>query len=116
MKIRDMRDIEIEVTKWEEKLKALQSQFDEEPLNKMKIAIFTNMMPMAIQDFIYTHVEKDTEYDELKEKIRSMVSNKIAVDMGPTPMDVGGIEDGWGDERRANAFGEAQEWPPVERC
>ena len=43
------------------------------------------------------HVEKDVQYGELKDKIQAMVSNKIAINMGPVPMDVGEVveETGW---------------------
>ena len=41
---------------------------------------------------IYTHVEKTTQHEELKEKVRSMVSNKIMATMGPAPMDIGDVK------------------------
>ena len=59
----------------------------------MKIAIFTNMMPAMVQDYVYIHVEKDTPYDTLKEKIKVLVSNKVAMNMGPAPMDIGRVAD-----------------------
>ena len=47
------------------------------------------MMPNVIHDYIYTYVDKTTKYEDLREKIRAMVGNKIAQSTGPAPMDVG---------------------------
>ena len=35
----------------------------------MKIAIMTNMMPNTVQDYIYQIAEKNTTYEDLKEKM-----------------------------------------------
>ena len=47
----------------------------------MKMVLFTNMMPAAVQDSVYTHVENDTAYATLK----VLVSNKVAMSTGPAP-------------------------------
>ena len=57
----------------------------------MQIAIFTGMMPVTVQDYIYSIVEDGTLYETVKEKVRAIVSNKVAMNMGPAPMDVGGV-------------------------
>ena len=90
-KIKEMKDIETHMNKWEEKVKVLEKQFKETLSNNMRIAIYTNMLPMTIQDYIYTNVGKETKFEDLKEKIKSMVGNKLAADSGPTPMDIGVI-------------------------
>jgi hypothetical protein len=73
----------------------LEHQFKDEISNNMKIAVFTNRLPSTLQDYIYTHAEKDTLYGELKEKVRAMTSNKLA-STKPTPMDVGQVgEEAW---------------------
>jgi hypothetical protein len=109
-KIKDLANIETEINKWEEKALMLQTQFGEELTNKMKIAVFTNMMPVNIQEHIYSTLEEATLYGTVKEKVRAMVQNKIAANMGPAPMDIGEVghkmdfEDGdcskryWNDE------------------
>ena len=81
-KVKELTDIEVDLNKSEEKLKILGTQFDEQFSNGMKIAIFTNMMPAMVQDYVYIHVEKDTPYDTLKEKVKVLVSNKVAMNMG----------------------------------
>ena len=90
-KAKDLSDVEMAVTRWEEKVKRLACQFEENLTDRMKIAIFTNLMPNAIQDYIYTHADKETKYEELREKVRAMVSNKVSRSMGPTPMDIGDV-------------------------
>ena len=96
-KAKGLHDVESAVARWEEKSKILATQFGEKLSDRMKMGIFTSIMPIVIQDYIYTHVEKDTEYEELKEKVRSMVSNKITAGVGPAPMDIGDVK-GQGDE------------------
>jgi hypothetical protein len=86
----------------------LRTQFGEGFSDWTRIAIFTNMMPTPIQDYIYSITEtrevgvKKMSYQEVKDKVRGMVSNKVAMDMGPAPMDIGGIH------------GRDEEWPEEE--
>ena len=59
-KVKELREVGSAVNRWEEKLKVLESQFGEEIGENMRIAIFTNMLPAAVQDHIYTTIEKGT--------------------------------------------------------
>ena len=90
-KIKELSNFETSVTTWEEKVKRLTAQFDEKLSDNMKIAIFTNMMPGSLQDYIYIHTEKDCKYEDVREKVGALVSNKVAANTGPTPMDVGDV-------------------------
>ena len=90
--MKDLVNIESEINRWEEKAAILQTQFGEELSNKMKIAVFTNMMPVNIQEHIYSTVEDTTLYNAVKEKVRAMVQNKLAANMGPAPMDIGDVD------------------------
>ena len=49
------------------------------------------MMTAVVQDYVYIHVEKDTPHDTLKEKVKVLVSNKVAMNMGLAPMDIGRV-------------------------
>jgi hypothetical protein len=94
---KDLAEVENAIVRWEEKVKMLQNQFEENVSPFIKIAILTNMLPSTLQDYIYTHADKETGYDELKEKIRAMTSNKLA-SMKQVPMDVGQVgEETWHD-------------------
>ena len=99
-KIKDLRTFESALGSWEEKLKVLKLQFGEELSNWMKVAVLTDMLPNNIQDYVYTHVDKGTTFDALREKLRAVVSNKVAHMSGPAPMDIGatGEEEQWWDE------------------
>jgi hypothetical protein len=91
--VRDIRDVDAALARWEQKVKTLSKEFGENPSNTMKIAIVTGMMPPAVQDFIYTNVDEKAMIEAVIEKIRSVTGNKVAM-MEPTPMDVGEI---WAD-------------------
>jgi hypothetical protein len=97
-KLKDLTEIETAIQKWENKLTNMRSQFGDGFSERMKIAIFTNMLPATIQDYIYSIVEDASLYDVIKEKVRSMVSNKVAMGTGPAPMDIGGLQEPWGGE------------------
>ena len=116
--IKELTEIETQVNRWEDRVKMLHSQFNEELSNNMRIAVFTNMMPGPVQDYIYSHVEKDVRYDELRDKIQAMVSNKIAVSGGPTPMDVGEIagKGGEGDRWQTGDDWEVDAVWPTSQC
>jgi hypothetical protein len=58
----------------------------------MKMAIFTSMLPAEMQDFVYTNADQKTLYEDLREKVRAMASNKVA-NLGSTPMDVDQVEE-----------------------
>ena len=94
-RVKNLSDVETAVATWEEKVKRLACQFEEKLSDKMKMAVFTNLMPDAIQDYIYTHADKETKYEELREKVRAMISNKVSVNAGPVPMDVGDVGGKW---------------------
>ena len=105
-KVRELQDIQVAVNRWEEKVRILESQFGETLSNNMRMAIFTNMMPVQIQDHIYTTVGKGSKYEEVRDKVQAVVSNKIAINMGPAPMDVGLIGRGDDDQN----YYEDDEW------
>ena len=91
-KVKELHNIESDVNKWEEKIKMLDTQLGGKISNGMKIAIFANMMPGVIQDYIYSYVERDTVFDMLKQKVKALVDNKITMSSGATPMDIGRVE------------------------
>lgn len=90
-KVKDMTNIETEINRWEEKMATLKTQFDESLSNRMKIAVFANMMPMNIQEHIYATIDDNVLYDTFKDKLRVLVQNRISANMGPAPMDIGEV-------------------------
>jgi hypothetical protein len=91
-KIVFMKDVEVAVNHWEEKVRKLASRWNEKLSDSMKMALFVNMMPSSIQYFIFTHITKDMTYGEMKERVLAMVTNKVATMSGPAPMDTSGVD------------------------
>ena len=62
----------------------MKNEFGEGISETVKLTIMTSMMPMVIQDFVYTYIDKSSKYDQqnqaLKE-IRPVVSNKVSMSM-----------------------------------
>ena len=96
-KIKELKDVDMGMNKWEEKQKTLQREFKENFTPQMKIAIMTNMMPAAIQEFIYTTVNPDMTYEQIVEKVKVLIRNKVVSHMGPSPMDIGEVGNEWPD-------------------
>ena len=69
-KAKNLAEVETLVSRWEDRVKRLETQFQETISDKMRMAIFTNIMPVSIQDFIYTHADKDAKYVHLRERYR----------------------------------------------
>ena len=58
----------------------------------VKVGIVVSIMPPAVQELVYQSIGEKLDYDEVTAKIRSVMSNKVAMMEGPTPMDVGKID------------------------
>ena len=90
--------MEVSVGKWEEKVSKLMSQFGEKLGDRIKIAIFTNMLPTTLQAHVYTDVQDGAKYEDVRNRIFALTSNKVAAAAGPSPMDVGQVHN-WGDDQ-----------------
>ena len=91
-KVKELRDVERELLKWEEKAKALTKEFGETFSDTVKVGIVVSIMPPAVQELVYQSIGDKLDYDEVTAKIRSVMSNKVAMMEAPTPMDVGMID------------------------
>ena len=94
--IRELKDVDDGITNWESKVKRLESECGEKVSDTMQIAILTGMMPAIIQDYVYTNVDENTKYKSIVDRVRSGVGNKVAMLSGPTPMEIGQVEEIWG--------------------
>ena len=81
----------------------LKKDFNETFSETVRVGIITSMMPQSVQEFIYTSIGSTIDYDSIVQKIRAVVSNKVAMAEGPTPMDVGRAGDGGLDRFEAGA-------------
>ena len=80
--------MEAALDKWEEQGKVLKKDFGEEFSDTVRVGIVTAMMPESVQEFVHSSLGVAVEYDAILAKIRALVSNKVAMADGPTPMDV----------------------------
>ena len=94
--------MESELDKWEGLVKVLKKDFKETFSPTVMVGIVTSMLPQSMQELVYTSVGQVVDYDVVVQKIRAVVSNKVAMMSGPTPMDVGKIDcegyDEWADQ------------------
>ena len=93
-KIKDLKDVESELDKWEELIKVLKKDFGEEFSDTVKVGIVTSIMPQSIQELVYTSVGASIIYETVAQRIRAVVSNKVAMMTGPSPMDIGKVDFG----------------------
>jgi hypothetical protein len=101
--IKELKDVDGAITNWESKVKRLETECGETLSDTMQIAILTGMMPAIIQDYVYTNVDENTKYKPIADRVRAWVGNKVAMLSGPTPMEIGQVEDNWGwDEQYLN--------------
>ena len=89
VRIKELCEIDSALRSWEQKVSLLYTEFGETVTGNMKKAIVTSMMPLSIQDYIYTTVEMEVDYDILVGKIRAVVANKVEMMTKPVPMDIG---------------------------
>jgi hypothetical protein len=91
-KIKHIRDVESELSKWEEKMKVLKRELKEEFSPMVMIGIMTSIMPPEIQDQVYNTIDTNSTYEIVSSRIRSVVSNKVAMMGGPDKMDVSQVQ------------------------
>ena len=54
----------------------------------------TTMMPTSVQELVYQSIGKTVCYDDVVQKIRAVISNKVAMAAanGPSPMEIGEVQ------------------------
>lgn len=72
------------------KVGILDREFGETLSDKIRAALLCSMCPPDVQDLLYQHADALKTYEATRDRVKSMVSNRIARNM-PTPMDVGGV-------------------------
>ena len=91
-KITDLTKAESQLDKWEEHVKTLSKEFKENFSDTVKVGIVTSMMPASVQEMVYQMVGNKVVYDEVVQKVRAVISNKVAMSCGGlAPMDVGEV-------------------------
>ncbi len=93
-RVTDLSKAEMELDKWEDMVKTLRRDFKDNFSDTVKVGIVTTMMPTSVQELIYQSIGKTICYEDVVQKVRAVVSNKVAMaaGKGPSPMDVGEIQ------------------------
>jgi hypothetical protein len=100
-------DEDVELSKWQDKVKQFQMEFKEEFPDTVQIGISISTLPMQIQDFAYTTVDMSQKYVDVAVKIRAIVAYKVSMMQGEAPLECNAVTStAW---RAANAWGDGAE-------
>ena len=109
-KVTDLRMMTKNVEDWEAKEIELKTETNETVPERFKMAILTTMCPASVQDWVFQQTVETTTYKELKDKIISIVENRVSLaEGGKTAMDIGAVqgrvqEEWYGDDHYAEDF------------
>jgi hypothetical protein len=79
---------------WTTKINILQKDHGEELSPNMKKAVLLSMLPPDLQDMIYQTVENTKTYEEVRDKVKAVINNRLARHQkAGSPMDIGQVED-----------------------
>lgn len=59
----------------------------------MKIAVLLQMSPIDVLDLVGRGIGGAARYEGVRDTIRATVTNRIAMEFGPAPMDIGHMDD-----------------------
>ncbi len=60
----------------------------------MKVTAFLQLCPGDVQDMVFQSAEAMTSYETVRDRVKALVSNRLAASEGPVPMDHGYLERG----------------------
>jgi hypothetical protein len=89
---------------WTMKINLLLRDHNEKLSDNMKKAVLLSMLPPDLQDVIYQTVEDTKTFEEVRDKVKAVVNNRLARSgKGGTPMDIGEVgkeqnEQGWSND------------------
>ena len=102
--VKDMNALISQIVEWEDRWNRMAKEH-KDPLPVIwKMAALMELCPTEVQDMIYQNVDEVSEdYNKLKQKIITWVSNKVASD--GVPMDIGRVENEEYDDYDVGAVG-----------
>jgi ribosomal protein L15 len=107
---RETHEIIGALAKWENGVKELERTESVVLPEMIKMAAMTEICTEEIRDMIFQNVDGGREmtkelYTEIKDKVISWVSNRVASRTEATPMDIGGIDGKGGEEEEWGIYG-----------
>ena len=113
-RVKHVRELAAAMEAWENQLNTLEKDHDERLSDRMKVAAFLQLCPGDIQDVIFQNADSMVKFENVKDRVKGLVSNRMAACAGPVPMDIGGMNfAGWeqyGDEYSGQEMEEGEEW------
>ena len=88
--VRELAEVVKNVMEWEEKATRLEASYGQMP-KMLKIAALVEMLPSELKDMIMMQPDDHQEYSQLRQKIFSWTANKMPLNSGPVPMDIGAM-------------------------
>jgi hypothetical protein len=77
---------------WTLKINTLEKEHQEKLSANMKKAVLLSMLPVDLQDMIYQNAETEQTFEEVREKVKAVVNNRLArSDKHGAPMDIGEV-------------------------
>ena len=94
---KDVHDLANKLENWELKVAVFEKEDGESVSEKVKVAVLLGMCTQELQDLIVQRSEKLETYKDVKATVMNFVDNRKAQYM-PTPMDIGNLDEDWGNE------------------
>ena len=95
-KIQDIKTVVTMVEEWEKRIKELEADTQERVTDVFKMAIMTAMMPETMQEYIFQQTDETVNYKRSKDKVIALANNRVTMQQGPVPMDIGNVGKGAG--------------------
>ena len=88
----DIGNLISDIVEWEDKWTRMAKEYPSVPV-LWKMAALIELCPADVQDMVYQTIDDFHEdYERLKQKILSWVSNKMSIRSGLVPMDIGRVD------------------------
>ena len=99
VRVKHFKELPKRIEEWEIQVQNLAKEHDEKLSERMKVAAILQMCPTDIEDIVYQNAESMDKYTTARDKIKGLVSNRVAsADCGGVPMDIGATEWWKGEE------------------
>ena len=88
--VTDLSSLISRIVEWEDKWDRMAKEHKTQLPILWKMAAFMELCPPEVQNMVYQNIDEvDEDYEKMKQRVMSWVSNKVAQACGPTPMDIG---------------------------
>lgn len=86
-------------------LEVLRKDHGEELSEKMKIAALLQMSPIDVRDLAGQIIDGGARYEQVRDRMKTNVTNRMAMEKRPAAMEVGALEDEYEEYEAVGAVG-----------